>query len=109
MDSYSAIYNAVRDQIRPCHAEGIIRDVACQCFDMGMARPLLIEAIEIIRNEHTRPSVLYRPDVFIDGAYWCALYGKDLQHGVAGFGDSPEKACEDFDRKWWANILGGKP
>lgn len=109
MDSYSAIYNAAREQIRPCHAESIIRDVAYQCFDMGMARALLQEAIAIVRNEHTRPSVMYRPEVFIDGASWCALYGKDLQHGVAGFGDSPEAACADFDKNWWAKLPGDKP
>ena len=33
----------------------------------------------------------------VDGDQWCALYGDDLQSGVAGFGDSPELAMQDFD------------
>lgn len=46
------------------------------------------------------PFTLYRPRLFIDGNQWCALYGENLQDGVAGFGDSPEKAVADFNRKW---------
>lgn len=48
-----------------------------------------------------RPSVLYRPSLSIDGDQWCVLYGKDLQSGVAGFGESPAKAMEDFDKVWY--------
>ena len=46
------------------------------------------------------PSVLYRPKLFIDGNQWCALYGDNLQDGVAGFGDSPKEAMNAFDRAW---------
>lgn len=46
------------------------------------------------------PSVLYRPRLFIDGNQWCALYGENLQDGVAGFGDSPAEAMLEFDRNW---------
>ena len=46
-----------------------------------------------------RPHVLFRPHVFPDGDKWCALYGDNLQDGVAGFGDTPHKACLDFDKK----------
>lgn len=46
------------------------------------------------------PSVLYRPRIFIDGDKWCALYGDNLQDGVAGFGDSPAEAMYDFDQNW---------
>ncbi len=31
---------------------------------------------------------------------WCALYGDDLQNGVAGFGDSPQEAVAAFNRAW---------
>lgn len=44
------------------------------------------------------PSVLYKPKVFIDGDHWCALYGDNLQDGVAGFGKTPLEAMTDFDR-----------
>lgn len=50
--------------------------------------------------EYERPSVQFRPRVFVDGGSWCALYGDNLQDGVAGFGDSPAKAMWDFDRAW---------
>ena len=48
----------------------------------------------------TRPSAVFRPALTIDGDQWCALYGQNLQDGVAGFGSSPEAAMADFDRKW---------
>jgi hypothetical protein len=36
----------------------------------------------------------------MDGDQWCALYGENLQDGVAGFGDTPEKAMYAFDAAW---------
>lgn len=50
--------------------------------------------------EHTLPSVLFRPILTIDGSMWCALYGENIQEGVAGFGKSPAKAMQDFDANW---------
>lgn len=46
------------------------------------------------------PHVLMRPKLFIDGNQWCCLYGENLQDGVAGFGDCPRTACDNFDRRW---------
>lgn len=46
------------------------------------------------------PSVLYRPRLSRDGNAWCALYGEDLQLGVAGFGKSPAEAMAAFDAAW---------
>ena len=57
-------------------------------------------------SEQMRPSVTMRPAISIDGNQWCALYGEDLQRGVAGFGDSPEQAMLAFDREW-GKPLGG--
>ncbi|MGA2159878.1 MAG: hypothetical protein ABSG90_11755 [Dehalococcoidia bacterium] len=50
--------------------------------------------------ELRRPCHLLKPRIFIDGDMWCALYGENLQDGVAGFGKSPELAYWDFDKKW---------
>lgn len=48
-----------------------------------------------------RPHVLMRPRLFLEiPGEWCALYGENIQDGVAGFGDSPRAACADFDRRW---------
>jgi hypothetical protein len=43
------------------------------------------------------PHVRLRPSLSIDGNKWCALYGENLQDGVAGFGASPAEALYDFD------------
>lgn len=61
-------------------------------------------AILNIADDMRRPSVLYRPALTVDGNQWCALYGRDLVEGVAGFGDSPALAMADFDRNWCAAL-----
>lgn len=58
------------------------------------------ESIGQAALEHTRPSVLFKPRLSIDGDQWCALYGDNLQDGVAGFGKSPQDAMWDFDAQW---------
>jgi len=55
--------------------------------------------------EINRPSYIHKPKLNIDGNMWCALYGDDLQNGVAGFGKSPEEAYQDFDKNWAKRIL----
>lgn len=52
----------------------------------------------------TEPSVLYRPKLSIDGDQWCALYGENLQDGVAGFGKSPELAMLALNQAWWRKL-----
>lgn len=47
--------------------------------------------------EQSRPSVLFRPTLSADGSMWCALLGDNLQEGVAGFGETPDKAMRAFD------------
>lgn len=66
----------------------------------GKAAMLACQAATIIEAEWTRPSVLYRPCLSLDGDKWCALYGPNLQEGVAGFGDSPADAMAAFDQAW---------
>jgi hypothetical protein len=53
-----------------------------------------------IANAMSRPSVLYRPKLSLDGNQWCALLGSDLQVGLAAFGDTPEAAMNAFDVAW---------
>ncbi|WP_340011765.1 hypothetical protein MHI32_01485 [Paenibacillus sp. FSL H7-0690] len=47
-----------------------------------------------------RPSYIFKPSLTVDGNQWCALFGENLQDGVAGFGDTPEDAYRDFDNNW---------
>ena len=51
------------------------------------------------------PHVIFKPKVYPDGNQWCALYGEDLMMGVCGFGDTPAKACADFDKNWSSQRL----
>ena len=48
--------------------------------------------------EQRRPFIQLRPRLFVDGNQWCALYGDNMQDGVAGFGESPELASWNFDK-----------
>ena len=54
--------------------------------------------IQYVAGQHARPSVLYRPKLSADGDMWCALLGDNLMEGVAGFGETPAKAMEVFDK-----------
>lgn len=58
------------------------------------------EEARVSAAQYGRPSVVWKPKLFIDGAKWCALYGENIQEGVAGFGDSPAEAMWDFDNAW---------
>jgi len=73
------------------------------CNAADMAR----ESIQQAAYCYSTPSAIFRPRIFIDGNQWCALYGDDLQNGVAGFGDSPANAVHDFDRSWHAKLKEG--
>lgn len=102
-DNYQPIYDAVRSRISQCDVGEIIReflqrsDLSTQLYSAGESVRAMAYGIE---EEHKRPSVLYRPALSIDGNMWCALYGANLQEGVAGFGETPEKAMLDFDKNW---------
>lgn len=107
-DTYQAIYDAVRSRL----SNGDIGTAVAEAVNQQMAG--LSWAIEGIKQEYVtaafsqqntaeearRPSVLYRPAISLDGNQWCALYGDNLQDGVAGFGESPDAAMRDFDRAW---------
>jgi len=57
-----------------------------------------------VRDCMTEPSVMYRPAISLDGNKWCALYGDNLQDGIAGFGDSPYEAMCDFNKSFYAKL-----
>ena len=61
-----------------------------------------------IESEMCRPSVLYRPRLSIDGDQYCALYGENLQDGVAGFGQTPAEAMSQFDIAWRQALASAK-
>lgn len=73
-------------------------DISNQAY---MAVQLVAEAAGFVSAPHTR----MRPRIYPDGNQWCALYGENLQDGVAGFGNTPADACIDFDKNWGGQTL----
>lgn len=69
--------------------------------DAYIARAAICEAAAFLSAPHTR----MKPRIFPDGNMWCALYGEDLQEGIAGFGETPAAACADFDKNWNTQTL----
>jgi hypothetical protein len=90
----------------PSHAvDEIVQGVIAHaefCFEMIRRKG------EEAASEYGRPSTVFRPKLTIDGDQWCAIYGDNLQDGVAGFGISPGEALWDFDRNWWAKLTPAK-
>ena len=62
----------------------------------------------LLAEQMLRPSMILRPRLSIDGDQWCALYGDNLQDGVAGFGTSPGAAYQSFDMAWHALLTARK-
>lgn len=102
MDSYQAIYDAVRSRISNGDIGSAARDVMFQCFDISHTKMLLQEQVSIVGYEMSRPSVLFRPMLTKDGNVWLAIYG-NLPIGCVGCGETPQLAMEDFDRNWKKN------
>jgi len=46
------------------------------------------------------PSAVRSPKVFIRCGVWTALLGKNIRHGIAGFGPTVEAALGAFDRAY---------
>ena len=60
----------------------------------------------VVGLEWDRAAFMARPSVMLgltptrDGNAWSVLYGPNIQEGVCGFGDTPDKAMLDFDVHW---------
>lgn len=80
----------------------IVMNACTHAADMASA------AIQAAAGQYTLPSVLFQPRLSIDGDHWCALYGDNLQDGVAGFGKSPAAAMWDFDCNWSKTLGAAK-
>lgn len=99
-DSYQAIYDAVRSRVSPCDVSSVLAEAARQAFDISFASEAVKQELCFAASEAARPSVLFRPELSVDGNAYCALYGPDLVQGCAGFGDTPAAAMADFDKNW---------
>jgi len=107
MDTYQPIYEAVRSRLSNGDIGQAVQDVL---REQNIAHAVEMAALSIAQDvgqaaeAYATPSAIYKPKLSIDGNQWCALYGENLQDGVAGFGDSPGHAMEDFNRNWSAKI-----
>lgn len=77
---------------------------AIDCQTAGILTGAACEEEARARRANT-PFMMLRPRMSIDGNQWCALYGDNLQDGVAGFGKSPADAEADFNAAWYRKLL----
>ena len=104
MDSYQAIYDAVRSKI----SGGNIADaVQAAIRDANISHYFMLagQALGHAADDMQRPSVLYRPNVAIDGNKYSVLYGANLMEGCSGYGDTLAEAMADFDKNWTGHKL----
>ena len=99
MDTYQPIYDAVRSKIGNGDIGAAVEN-AIRNANISHYAEMAAESVRFVMSAYERPSVLYRPRIYLDGNQWCALYGDNIQDGIAGFGDSPAKAMDDFDQAW---------
>lgn len=102
-ETYQAVYDAIRSKISGC-------DIS-QAVEEAIRNSGIGDQVHRVGYEYTNAAVmqqeacvLYRPTLTIDGNQWCALYGDNLQDGVAGFGDSPAQAMIAFNKAWHESL-----
>jgi hypothetical protein len=106
-DNYQAIYDAVRSRIHNCDVGDVIERGIREAFGNVSHQVVCVaHEYESAAQEQQRPCVVFQPKLSMDGNQWCALYGDNLQEGVAGFGDAPAKAMSDFDKQWYSARAG---
>lgn len=102
-DTYQAFYDAARGKISNGDIGAAIES-ALRSENIGHHVQMASASIQEAASCYTDASAIYRPALSIDGNQWCALYGDNLQDGVAGFGNSPADAMRDFNRAWSAKL-----
>ena len=78
-DSYQAIYDATRSRIGNADVGSAVAEAARSAFDLGGILCQAQNSIQHVELELIRPSVIFRPKLYIDGNQWCALLGENLQ------------------------------
>ena len=103
MEAYQPIYDAVRSRLSNGDigqaVEAVMREANLAHYVECAATLIGYEATKAA-EAYAAPSAVYRPALMMDGNQWCALYGANLQDGVAGFGDTPAAAMQAFDKAW---------
>lgn len=104
MDNYQAVYDAVRSKISGCDIGNSVETVM---RDMNLTHYFMVGVQEVVA-EYTRPFVVLRPSMSLDGNMYCFLYGPNIQEGIAGFGSTAASASHDFDKNWFKQELKAK-
>ena len=103
MEAYQPIYDAVRSRISNgdigSAVESALRDANLGHY-VERAAAAIAEDAGRAAEAYAAPCAVYRPALKMDGNQWCALYGDNLQDGIAGFGDTPAAAMREFDKAW---------
>lgn len=99
MDTYQPIFDAVRSRLGNCDFGNAVAD-AMRNENIGY---FFSQAVTQAMSQFERPSTIYRPVVTKDGDMWIALYGANIQEGVAGCGKTPAEAMAEFDNVWYKN------
>lgn len=103
MDSYQAVYDATKQSLRNCDVgeavASVFRSIDVSFYFDRIANSAMENAAEI-KDEQTRPCVLFKPVLTIDGNQYCASYGADPMQGVFAYGDTPNIAMRNFDEAW---------
>jgi hypothetical protein len=100
-DNYQAVYDAVRSRFNGCDTSQAVESAISNAFSNMYVIPEVVRGcISEVAIEMMRPFFLLKPKMFPDGNMWCALYGENLQEGVAAFGETPAKASVQFDIEW---------
>lgn len=104
---YQPIYDAIRSRFSNSNPDNVIENYL---HSLGVSRSVEVctQMIQEVITNYDRPCVLFKPKVYLDGNMWCALYGDNLQDGIAGFGETCEKAMLDFDNNFRNQKLGVK-
>lgn len=107
-DPYQAIFDVVRSRISNGDIGAAVQD-AIREANLSHYALMAAESVRQAASQHERPCVLFRPSITIDGDQWCALYGENLQEGIAGFGDSPADAMNAFDAEYYKKLNTSAP
>jgi len=71
-----------------------VLEIANAAWRVGQAADACAQQI---MQYHATWSAVMKPTLTKDGDQWCALHGKNLQEGIAGFGSTPALALMAFD------------
>lgn len=69
-------------------------NISHAAWQVGQSAMVLCQEIA---SYHATWVAVLKPTLSKDGNMWCALYGDNLQVGVAGFGETPAKAFIAFE------------